>query len=458
MGSRESIGLPVFLTDGAVETMGFVTLQPPIRTGAMSSYPYSEWLESLYTFEAAFEEEKVCGAVRRGDTLLVPRESVPYAPPEADYRAFSSKPNPIATTFTPRNDEQEALAAKSVALLQHGKSHIFEAPTGWGKTVVGGVIAARIGQPTLIVVTKEDLMHQWKDSLVKVLGISPVLVGEIQQNTCDWQGKQFVLGMVQSLIIPDRYPAAMYKYFGLQILDECHQMAAECFVRSCQMFSAKLRLGFSATPTRKDGKTQLLHWHIGQILVRGTILEAKAKVLVRQTGWTIPTHKHIAYKPGRMMAVSKAMAASDPRNMEIVNCVLQSYQAGRITLIMSDLRDSHLNRLFQMLTGAGIPGQDIGYYVGGMTKIELSHTKQRRVVLGTYKMCSTGTDVPKWDTMVMATPRADVKQAIGRVLRSVVGKKQPVIFDLVDKDAIFQGFHLARLKQYYSVGAEIVRV
>jgi superfamily II DNA or RNA helicase len=111
-----------------------------------------------------------------------------------------------------------------------------------------------------------------------------------------------------------------------------------------------------------------------------------------------------------------------------------------------------------MLTNEGVPGEDIGYYVGGMNKIELSHTKLRRVVLGTYQMCSTGTDVPKWDTLVMATPRSDVKQAIGRVLRAVAGKKRPVIFDLVDKDAIFQHFHMARMKQYYSVGAEIVRV
>ena len=184
----------------------FVTMDQPIRTGAMSAYPYSEWLESLYTFESAFENEKVYGAVRQGNTLLVPRESVPYAPPEADFRTFS-EPNPIAITFTPRNDEQELLSAKSVALLQHGRSHIFEAPTGWGKTVVGGVIAARVGQPTLIVVTKEDLMHQWRDSLVNVLGISPALVGEIQQDTCDWEGKQFVLGMVQSLIIPDQLPS-----------------------------------------------------------------------------------------------------------------------------------------------------------------------------------------------------------------------------------------------------------
>lgn len=701
--------------------MGYVTCNPPIRTGAMSSYPYSESLERLYTFQSAFDET-VCGAIRQGKTLLVPRESVPYAPPGSDFRTASA-PVPILCAFTPRNAEQQKLYDQSLALLKTGRNHIFEAPTGWGKTVVGGAIAAGLGQPTLIVVTKEDLMHQWYDSLTQVLHIPPSMVGKIQADVCDWQGKQFVLGMVQcvdpmlriltadmryvpavwikagdelvgfdehpvnhvrrsfqrakvlgvarrqservrisfdsgqqvivshthswltrcardysevkwkyscdlkvgdqiprvaptwfartdfeagwmsgiadgeacittrtygcdlsfaqkegpvwdeirrlltkggyeyrerrrdtsdypsvfgdehmqlkitrmadvmrflgefqpvrlrskdfwsgrrltrlsqvgvavvkriepldsgevvsiqtsthtfvaeglashnSLIIEDKYPPEMFRYFGLLMLDEVHHMAAECFVQSCQLFSAKYRLGFSATPTRRDGKTQLLHWHVGPILVKGQILESRPKVLVRHTGWCIPTRSTrrgngweqvpIPYAPGRMMLVTKAMASSDGRNMEIVNFVVQSYASGRLTLILSELREHHLNRLFQMLTNEGVPGQDIGYYVGGMSKTELSHTKQRRVVLGTYAMCSTGTDVPKWDTLVMATPRADVKQAIGRVLRSVEGKKQPVIFDLVDRDAIFQGFHRARLKQYYAIMAKVVKV
>jgi hypothetical protein len=152
------------------------------------------------------------------------------------------------------------------------------------------------------------------------------------------------------------------------------------------------------------------------------------------------------------------MASCEGRNLEIVNFVVQSWQSGRNTLVMSELRESHLHRLFQMLTNAGVPGNAIGYYVGGMSKIELSHTKQRPVVLGTYKMCATGTDVPAWDTLVMATPRSDVKQAVGRVLRAVEGKKQPVILDLVDASSIFQAFHLSRLKTYYSLGAEVIRV
>jgi superfamily II DNA or RNA helicase len=273
--------------------------------------------------------------------------------------------------------------------------------------------------------------------------------------------------MVQSLIIPERYPDAMYRYFGLLILDEVHQMAAECFVRSCQMFPAKYRLGFSATPNRQDGKTKLLHWHIGPTMVVGKIVAMTPKVLVRQTGWHIPTkrklignawqHIPIPHAPGRMTLVTKALASNDPRNLESINFIKQAYDKDRRILIMSDLI-GHLQRLFQMLTGAGIPGHEIGYYIGGMKKTELSSTKQRRVVLATYQMCSTGTDCPVWDTLVMVTPRANVKQSIGRVLRAADGKRQPVILDLVDANSIFQSFHLSRVKQYHSIGAEIVRV
>ncbi len=431
----------------------------------MSAFPYTPGMAGLYTFKSTYDEI-VYGAVREGNTLWVPRETAPYAPPPNDFRT-TYPPVYLPITFTPRH-EQKVLCERSIKLLQQGKNHIFEAPTGHGKTVEGGYIAARLGQPTMIVVSKDDLVGQWHHSLVHILGIPEAQIGHVQGEICDWKGKQFVIGMIQSLMVPGKYPQEMFKAFGLLILDEVHSMAAECFIRSCQLFPAKMRLGFSATPTRKDGKTKLLQWHIGPILVQGTVQAMVPKVLLRQTGWRIPTRRKlvgnawvqekIPYLPGRMTLVAKAMASSDTRNMEIVNFVLQAYKAGRRILVMSDLRDSHLHRLFQMLTGEGIPGNEIGYYVGGMKKHELQATKTRRVILGTYKMCSTGTDVPAWDSLVMATPRVDIRQAVGRVLRSATGKKQPVILDLVDYDAIFQGFHLARRKQYAEMGASLVKM
>ena len=205
-------------------------------------------------------------------------------------------------------------------------------------------------------------------------------------------------------MIEGKYPPEMYRYFGLQILDECHQMAADCFVRVCQIVLSQAPTGLQcdadyARTARPSSCTGML----GRCWSRAPFCNPSPRCSCgRRDGrsrrvelvgndWQ---HVPIPHLPGRMMPVNKAMAASDGRNMEIVNFVMQSYQSGRITLVMSDLRESHLNRLFQMLTNEGIPGEDIGYYVGGMSKVELSHTKKRRVVLGTYKMCSTGTDVP----------------------------------------------------------------
>lgn len=162
--------------------------------------------------------------------------------------------------------------------------------------------------------------------------------------------------------------------------------------------------------------------------------------------------------PGRLGAVIKAMASDVGRNTEIAAMAVQTYEAGRNLLILSDLIDDHLAVLFHYLTKAGVPGEQIGWYTGRQKAHELQQAKARKVVLATYAMTSEGTDVPHWDTLIMATPKANVKQAVGRVLRFVDGKMTPVVFDLVDGHKMFENFYFSRLKQYYSLKAEVIEV
>lgn len=429
----------------------------------MSALPWTQELENLYTFKPKFGDP-VCMAVRKGMTLYVPRETVPTG--EIDKRisfppvAYSVQP------LAPRNEEQEPLILQSIALLKAGKNHIFDAPTGWGKTVAGSYVGAAMGQPTMIVVTKDDLLDAWKETLIDVLGVPPSKIGRVQQDECDFKDKWFTIGMVHSLVIPDRYPPEMYDSFGLVIFDEVHMMATDHFVHACYKFPALYRLGFSATVERPDGKTKLIRAHLGDCMVRGTMVPMSPKVLVKKTEWKIPQYKdvvqgHVTYtkiphKPGAMMLVSKAQAKNIERNQIITRFVTSAHKADRKVLIMSDLKDAHLDLLFHMFVEAGIGGHEIGYYVGGMSKLEIEMTKKKSVVLATYQMCATGTNVPHWDSLVMATPRANIKQAIGRVLRFVDGKKEPVILDLVDHDAIFASFFRTRVKQYQEVGAKMV--
>jgi superfamily II DNA or RNA helicase len=59
---------------------------------------------------------------------------------------------------------------------------------------------------------------------------------------------------------------------------------------------------------------------------------------------------------------------------------------------------------------------------------------ERKVLIATYAMCKEGFDVATLNTLLIATPRPDVDQIVGRILR--VPKHQrtvdPLILDVVD--------------------------
>lgn len=329
-------------------------------------------------------------------------------------------------------------------------------------TAAGIGIALELKQPTLILVTKSDLIDGWRKTLLGLAKIPSHRIGHVQAAVCDWKGKDFVIGMIHSVIRDGKYPPEFYDHFGLVIWDETHRVGAEFFMKSCEMFPARLRLGLSATPDRSDGKMPSVFAHIGPVMSRGNNVPMNPKILVVKTGWHIPKvdadGKPIFWSAGKMASVSKQMGLSKSRNSIIIEFVKSAHKSGRSTVIMSDLLEGHLSILYKLLIDAGIPAKDIGYYVGGMKKPELDIAKVKPIVLATYAMCSEGTDVPQWDTLVMATPRANVKQIIGRVMRVLFGKKEPVVLDLVDQASVYHGYHRKRLTQYFEVNATIVQM
>jgi superfamily II DNA or RNA helicase len=72
----------------------------------------------------------------------------------------------------------------------------------------------------------------------------------------------------------------------------------------------------------------------------------------------------------------------------------------------------------------------------------------KKVLIATYSMCKEGFDVATLNTLVMATPRPDIDQIVGRILRTErsVRKIHPLIVDVVD--STFRRQFQARLKLY----------
>lgn len=451
----------------------------PLWVGAMAAFPYSEKLYAKLWAEDKYTKEPFNLGKRHGDLLLVPRELAINAHYGKDVRSDGPKVEfAVNCNAPPKNAEQERVFNQSLALLKAGKSHIVQASTGFGKTWLGARLAYTLGLKTLVVVTKEDLMeneNQWPGALKRFACVPENKIGIIRQNKCQVVNKLVVIGMVHSLA-KEKYPKWIYDEFGLVIFDEVHHMAADTFQIVAGLFNSERRLGLSAGASskkgqmRSDGKDFVFEAHIGEVAVKAEYIAVPPKVLVLETPWKIPMVPRrvkgewksvpLPHDPGKMGHITSLIAKDPARNQMIIDLAIKAWKRGRYVVVFSDLaRDKHLNHLHGLLVKEGVPEDDIGFYVGGMKDAEREAAKKKHVILATYGMTAEATDVPWWDTCILATPRSNVKQAIGRILREDEGKQRPIIFDLVDYDSrVCQMYYKSRANLYRSkeINGEVV--
>jgi superfamily II DNA or RNA helicase len=433
----------------------------PLEVGAMAKYPYSPELEGAMRVETRLGDILQLSQ-RVGDFLFVPRECAGDWF-EAD-KAFTTGAKikiAINGNFPPRNEDQVRVIEESTDLLLSEQSHIIEASTGFGKTFVAVHVTVAIGRKTLIVVTKEDGMESWRKAFLKFSDVTEDDIGIIQQKKCETKGKKICIAMMHSLA-KDHYPEWIKHEFGLVIWDEVHHLSADTFQTTAGMFSARWRLGLSATPKRVDAKEVLFHAHIGPVLVLAKLIKVPPKILVVNSGFKLPWVRWrindewkvvpLPHEAGKVMHIHKLLVKDKGRNKLIVDFVKEAYDKGRYTVVLSDLSvDLYLGELRRLLVASGVPDKEIAYYIGGMTEKQRDEAVTKKVVLATYSMAAENTDVPWWSALVLATPRANVKQAIGRVLREYPDKPQPVILDIVDSDSpVFTQYYAARKRLYLS--------
>jgi superfamily II DNA or RNA helicase len=78
-------------------------------------------------------------------------------------------------------------------------------------------------------------------------------------------------------------------------------------------------------------------------------------------------------------------------------------------------------------------------------------------VVATFQLAHEGLDIPALDTVILATPKSDIKQSIGRIMRETVGKlNDPLIFDIADQWSVFFAMYRKRLKVYREGGFEVI--
>ena len=102
-------------------------------------------------------------------------------------------------------------------------------------------------------------------------------------------------------------------------------------------------------------------------------------------------------------------------------------EEGRKMLILSDRRD-HLKLMYAKLQEMGY---DIGFYLGGMKQKDLDISETKTIILGTFSMSSEALDIPELNTLFMTTPKSNIEQSVGRILRKQ-HEIRPLIIDIKD--------------------------
>jgi superfamily II DNA or RNA helicase len=202
---------------------------------------------------------------------------------------------------------------------------------------------------------------------------------------------------------------------------------------------------------RKDGLTKVFKMFLGEI-VYSEEREQTDEVLVKAIQYVSDDAEfnEMCYdyrgNPAYSTMITK-LCSFAPRSEFLLQILAQELkeQPGQQVMLLA-----HNKNLLTYLHDAIAHRQiaTVGYYVGGMKEAALKNSETCQVIIATYAMASEALDIKTLTTLILATPKTDIVQAVGRILR--VKHARPLVVDLIDSHDVFLSQWQKRKKYYQS--------
>lgn len=329
--------------------------------------------------------------------------------------------------------------------------------TGFGKTVVAMELIARLNVRVLWLSHTSQLLKQSTDRAQTILNATTGSLTDADMGT----GKDFVTCTIQSLLKRD-FPSEVLNSFGLLVVDEVHHMSAPSFSQALHKVGGiPHTIGLSATLERKDGLEKVFQWSIGQVLsVRHLEVKIIPEVWVVQKGWEIEIKLGKGGDPIFAQAITD-MARLEDYNQTITNALVRIFTQNRERkiLVLTDRKEHVLLLHATLTTNPFFAELKVGTLHGDMSERAIEETlypeEPIHILLGTYGICGEGFDCPGLNAVMMATPRNDIRQAVGRVLGERVGAVRPLIVDIRNTLGLFYNQGRERVKFYTASGFDV---
>ncbi len=242
------------------------------------------------------------------------------------------------------------------------------------------------------------------------------------------------------------------------------------FEQVARQAKARFVLGLSATVARKDGHHPIIFMQCGPVRHRvNARAQAAARpfehfALVQPTSFQ-PSRAPHADKRVEFQALYQELVVDDARNRRICADVVESVNAGRSPLVLTE-RNDHLDRLEHELV------QSVRHLVvlrAGKGKKHRQALSDRlaaiprdeaRVILATGKYVGEGFDDPRLDTLFLTLPvswRGTIAQYAGRLHRLYDSKREVRIYDYADLDVpMLARMFDRRCRGYEAVGYTVL--
>lgn len=325
--------------------------------------------------------------------------------------------------FDPYPDQIAAVEAA-------GKAHrgTIVMPTGTGKSLVIALIAARLGETTLVVVPSLEIKKQLKASLDEILG----------------PNHQVDVENIDSSALKDP------KKYNCLIIDEAHHGAAKTYqkLNKTQWTGIYYRYSLTATPFRNNTEETLLFQSLaGQVIYQLSYIESVVR------GYIVPVDSFYMDVPSKVTesytyaeVYSELIVNNGPRNTIIAN-LLKTLQENSIYTLCLVKEVAH-GRILAELTGipfATGADQDSRAY------IDQFKTGDIVCLIGTEAILGEGVDTKPCEYVIIAglgKAKSSFMQRVGRAVRNYLGKESAKV--IIFKD-ISHRFTLRHFKEQVKI-------
>jgi superfamily II DNA or RNA helicase len=360
--------------------------------------------------------------------LVCPREFIPsthyprYKFPFVDLRPEFQKVV-FEDHVVPRNEEQEK-AWCALALNDNG---ILNLGCGKGKTKLALKKIAQKQVPTLVIVPDGGILAQWQESIFgnSAKGLAKGLafdgeLGLIQGPVFNW-AKPVTLALLTTLwmrIESGAIPEEVFRYFGLVIYDEVHQIGAPKFSLTATPFYGD-RIGLTATVKREDGLDPIYRYHLGEPFYSDLTQELIPQIYIQQSPTVMGPEEQ-----STIFSVLRSMLGRNlSGNVYRYYSIKAALEAGRKILCLSHSKDQ-LKLFHAMFPGSSLIIGD----TESSTRMDALRNSQ--VCFAIARLGSQGIDDDQLDTLFLLTPfrsKIALQQSMGRIQRHRPGKKPPIM-------------------------------